>query len=42
MIGTTLQSLITPWFSRRYIGRHRARATIRFIFGGGTPSQRTG
>jgi hypothetical protein len=25
-----LQSLFTPRYSRRYIGRHRARFTIRF------------
>jgi hypothetical protein len=26
-----LQSLITPRYPRRYIGRHRMRFTIRFI-----------
>jgi hypothetical protein len=29
--NTMLQSLLTPRYPRRYIGRHRMRFTIRFI-----------
>jgi hypothetical protein len=27
-----LQTMITPRYPRRYIGRHRARLVIRFVF----------
>jgi hypothetical protein len=32
MLRTMVQSLITPRYPRRYVGRHRARITIRLIF----------
>jgi hypothetical protein len=31
VLNTMLQSLLTPRYPRRYIGRHRMRFTIRFI-----------
>jgi hypothetical protein len=38
MLGTRLQSFFAPRYPRRYVGRHRARLTIRFITT--TPAQR--
>jgi len=32
MLRTMVQSLLIPRYSRRYIGRHRARISVRFIF----------
>lgn len=43
MLSARLSSLIAPRYPRRYIGRHRARMTIRFISRGvirGLPAQR--
>lgn len=47
MLSTMLQSLIGPRYPRRYIGRHRARLTIRFVSTrparrNAVPSQRLG
>jgi hypothetical protein len=29
---TMIQSMITPRYPRRYVGRHRARLILRFVF----------
>jgi len=32
MLRTMVQSMLTPRYPRRYVGRHRARISIRMIF----------
>jgi hypothetical protein len=38
MLASVFQSLLLPRYPRRYVGRHRARITIRLVITGRRPA----